>query len=257
VPAVIAHFGPASILGVSAAAGAMLVVLLRPGGWSRRSLVTLSGLLAAMVALSPVVEHAAEHGVAPHMLQHLLLVSVAAPLIALAPPAPREVPLGPRRLMGRTILRCRRSAVPVLMVSTAAHAVVLVFWHVPGPYDAAVRSAPLHVVEHVTMLGTGVALWAAVRLNVRRNPLACGTALFLTAVVGAGLGALLTFAPEPVYELSAAAPDPLADQQMAGLLMWVPGGVVPDMVRLTAARAAPLLCRRDRTGAGAGLVPAG
>lgn len=227
---VTAHLVPTgawTIALVAAAGGVTWAAAWARRRWTWRATVAAAGVLTAALAVSPPVEHAAEHGVAPHMAQHLLLVSVAAPLSTLAPrPAPAALPPALRRLAAVAGRPGRGRSSTVLAVA-AVHATVVAAWHVPGPYDAATRNPAVHAVEHLTLLGTGIALWAAVRATARRSPLACIPALFLAAVVGAGTGALLTFAPHPLYALSSTAPDPLADQQLAGLLMWVPGGLVP------------------------------
>ncbi|MFP3902284.1 MAG: cytochrome c oxidase assembly protein [Acidimicrobiia bacterium] len=173
-----------------------------------------AGVLAAVAAVSPPVESWAGAGTGHHMVQHLGLIVIVAPLLAVAaavsPPA--------RGIVGR-------APVASLAGAAALHAGTVAFWHVPGPYDAAVDATPLHAVEHLTLLGGAVALWAALAIAGQRSPLVALAAIFVSAVVATGIGALLTFAPRPVYELSSTTADPLRDQQLAGLIMWVPGGI--------------------------------
>lgn len=195
-----------------------------PRSW--RSTAAVGGLAAAVVALSPPVEHAADHGVAPHMAQHVLLTSVAAPLLAFTP-RPRRGPRALRRQLARLVLGIRRTAPTLVPAAAVLHTAVLALWHTPVPYDAAVRSPGVHALAHVTLLTTAVTLWTTVRIGARRFPLPCLAALFGTAIAGAGIGALLVFELQPVYELSESAPDPLADQQLAGSLLWVLGSLAP------------------------------
>lgn len=184
----------------------------RPQRASRLALA--AGAATALAAVSPPAEALAARGAAPHMVQHLVLTVVPAPALAAA------LALSPA-LRGRAL----PGAAGLAVAGGVAHAATLVAWHVPGAYDAAARSTPLHAAEHLSLLAGAVALWAGAALAARRAAGAAVAGLFVSAVAGAGIGALLTFAPRPVYELSAAAPDPLADQQLAGLVMWVPGSL--------------------------------
>jgi putative membrane protein len=115
----------------------------------------------------------------------------------------------------------------------ALHALALLMWHVPAAYDAAVRSESLHAIEHLTFLGTALLFWWVVLspsahggLNYAlRFPYLLGMTL-----VGTAIGAVLTFASSSLYHAYlASAPTrgmtPLEDQQIAGLIMWIPGGV--------------------------------
>jgi putative membrane protein len=182
--------------------------------WRPPSVVLVAGVAAALVAVSPPAEALAARGAAPHMVQHLVLTLVAGPALAAA-------------VVALPVVRHRASprAAGLAVAGGVVHAATLVAWHVPGPYDAAARNVPLHAAEHLTLLGGAIALWAGAALAARPAPGAAVAGLFVAAASGAGIGALLTFVPRPVYELSAGAPDPLADQQIAGLVMWVPGSL--------------------------------
>jgi cytochrome c oxidase assembly factor CtaG len=115
----------------------------------------------------------------------------------------------------------------------ALHLAAIVFWHVPRFYDAALRYPSLHVAEHLSFLGSALLFWWLVcDRRARRRlgaPLAVA-ALFVVAMQGTVLGALLTVAQRPWYvsHLATTLPwglTPLEDQQLAGLLMWVPAGL--------------------------------
>jgi len=114
------------------------------------------------------------------------------------------------------------------------HVGTLWFWHAAVPYVAAVEHHLLHVVEHASFLGTGALFWRVVvgARDADRVSYGFGVLLlFATAMQSVFLSALLTFARSPWYSVYAAttAPwglDPLADQQLAGVIMWIPAGLV-------------------------------
>lgn len=167
-----------------------------------------AGVSVAILSILPPVHGAAERLLSAHMLQHLTLMMIAAPLIALAlPPVPR---LGP---------------IPVWIAATA----ILWAWHLPVLYDAALASPVLHALEHFSFLATSIAFWSFVLV---RTDVSAPTRVGLTFASGlqsSALGALLAFASAPLYDSHLATPSgrtPLEDQQLAGALMWVPPGVV-------------------------------
>jgi putative membrane protein len=202
-----------------------------------RSAATLVGLAALAVALSPPVEEASETSFSAHMVQHLLFTAVAATLLVVG-----RAGLALRRGLWRIIdRRPPRAPVPTsvtrwltsgsgaLVAAIVASAVMLV-WHIPAPYEAAVADEWLHGFEHATLFGTAVWMWAAVLL-VRSDPHLAVLAVLINALAHAVLGGLLTFARRPLYEPYVAAG--LSDQQLAGLLMWVPAGAVHLVVAST------------------------
>lgn len=141
------------------------------------------------------------------VLHHVLLIAAVAPLLA------RAFPLA-------------RVPSPPLALLVALNAIVLWLWHAPGPYAWGLASVPAYWLMQLTLLGSAWLLWRAVLAPKAPT----GAALFAlgTTVGQMGLlGALIVFAPRPLYwlhfESSAAwGLTPLADQQLAGLLMWVP-----------------------------------
>ena len=106
-------------------------------------------------------------------------------------------------------------------------------WHIPTLYEAALQSTGVHAVQHVSFLLTAALFWWGM-MHGRYGRTGYGVAVlyvFLTAVHSSVLGALLTVAPSVWYSAYAATAaewriDALADQQLAGLLMWVPAGVI-------------------------------
>ena len=141
------------------------------------------------------------------VIHHVLLVAAVAPLLALAFPL-------------------RRAGSPPLSMLAAAHAVILWLWHVPGPYSWGLATVPGYWLMQGSLLGSGWLMWRAILAPTGRP----GPALLaLVATVGQMglLGALIVFASRPLYAVHFASTwawglSPLADQQLAGLLMWVP-----------------------------------
>jgi putative membrane protein len=191
----------------------------------------LAGAGTLAVALSPWMEGAAGDDLAAHMSQHVLLWLVAAPLMVLgAPLRPLSRSLGRegRRAMRRVprwAWRARAGAGSAAGLGAAwlLSTATLWAWHLPVLYEAAVRSPALHALEHVAFLATAGAFWwalAAARRGAGEG--AALVALLLSSAQSAALGALLTFSGVPWY----AAYPSLERQQLAGLVMWIPGGAV-------------------------------
>jgi cytochrome c oxidase assembly factor CtaG len=224
----------------------------------RRSAVRVAafagGLLAVAVALLSPLDRVSEALFSAHMLQHLVLMVVAAPLLVVGRPLTTGL-VGLPRGARRAAARLRRSIAPVgrwlrrPAVAWVVLTVPLWAWHTPALYTAALERAPVHALEHATFLVPSMLVWS-VALDGRRRSLlgALGRAAFLvaTAVQGGVLGALLLFASSPLYPVHGAGPSrwgltPLEDQQLAGGLMWIP----PMAVYLVAAAALVLGAFRD------------
>jgi putative membrane protein len=176
------------------------------------------------------------------MVQHMLLVLVAAPLLALSAPSStllRGSPLGVRQAVGRWRRRLglRRSSLRALghpAVAWLLGVATLWCWHAAVLYDAALANPFLHAVEHASLLGTAWLFWRSVigPRSPGRVPGGLGVLLvFGMAMQSVLLSLLLTFARAPWYAgyATTTAPwglDPLADQQLAGVIMWIPAGLV-------------------------------
>lgn len=155
------------------------------------------------------------------VLHHVLLIAAVAPLLALVFPAANS---------------SRR--IPLAALATI-HAVVLWLWHIPGLYAWGLASVPAYWLMQVSLLGTAWALWNGVfaAMAQHRGGGGDGSQMVgvLVALIGTiaqmgMLGAIIVFAPEPLYfvHFLATIPwgiSPLADQQLAGLLMWVPAAL--------------------------------
>jgi putative membrane protein len=208
-----------------------------------RALCFAAGLATLLLALASPLDALGGVLFAGHMVQHLVLVQVAAPLIVLGAP---QVALawGLPRWLRRGVSAWWRAVAPEvrslwrLLAHPAAawclHATALWLWHAPALYQAALRSAPLHALEHASFFGTALLFWwSLMRRPAQGGPGYGAAALYtFTMMLQSGLlGALMTFAPAPWYpaqSLGAAAwgLTPLEDQQLAGLIMWVPAGVI-------------------------------
>lgn len=213
---VIAYCGPAAVPAefwtrwntdpVLIAALALLALLVgrsragdRRAGWAAIGVLVLT-FVSPLCALSSALFSA-------RVLHHVLLVAAAAPLLALAFPLrrPGALPLG-------------------LLVGV--HAVVMWAWHTPPAYSWGLASVPAYWLMQVTLLVSAWLLWRAILAPAAANGMAF-MALGATVFQMGLLGALIVFAPYPLYAEHFASTDPwglhpLADQQLAGLLMWVP-----------------------------------
>lgn len=201
-----------------------------------------AGLLAIAVALVSPVEALAGVLASAHMVQHVLLVLVAPPLFALSRPAHRLLrgsPLGVRRAVGRwrgrarlTPPRVRRVRHPA--VAWALAVATLWLWHAGAVYDAAVGNDLVHALEHLSLLATSLLFWSVIVGIGRGSERFQGLGILLVFVMGMQsvfLSLLLTFANEPWYETyldttQAFGLTPLADQQLAGVILWIPGGLL-------------------------------
>lgn len=219
----------------------------RAGGRSnpRRTASFLAGVAVTLVAVAGPLPGWSDALLWVHMIQHLLLTVVAAPLLALGSPVSTlRLALSPTsrgRLAGwsRTTRGWRRSIgdPPPLVIATVVHIVVTWVWHAPWLYDLAVRSAAVHALEHTAFLGTAVWVWIEIVATARRSRRAQALATLCLAaliVTGGVLGALLTFSSRSVYEVyvGVGGLTSLEDQQLAGALMWVPPSFVYAVVAL-------------------------
>jgi cytochrome c oxidase assembly factor CtaG len=205
--------------------------------WRRRSF--LAGVAALAVALLSPLDAMGESLASAHMVQHLLLTTVAAPLLVLGVRWRVLVGGVPAAMRRRTAAwrttsagRAGRAVLAHPVVASLPFVAALWLWHAEGPYGAALDNSFVHAVEHACFLATALLSWAAILARPRRRAVAPGMAvlvLFGLAMVSGLLGLLLTFAPTPWYPAYAETTEawgltPLEDQQLAGVIMWVPGG---------------------------------
>jgi putative membrane protein len=217
------------------------------GGRGRRRVwreVSFYGGVAAVLAvLVPPFDGWADRSFALHMTQHVVLLTLAPPLLVLGRPWPRlwlAFPLGARRavargLAGSTAFRLAGRTLTRPPVALALMTAVLAAWHVPALYSAAVEHEGLHVLEHVTFVATALLYWGSLleappvraRIDHVRRAAWLGAAL----VPGWILAIVLAFASTPLYDAYASLPhrpgglSAIADQQLAAGVMWVPGSL--------------------------------
>ncbi|MBD3626151.1 MAG: cytochrome c oxidase assembly protein [Rhodobacteraceae bacterium] len=167
-------------------------------GWGLVALAFTSPLCAASMALFSA-----------RIAQHLVLTLIAAPVLAAALPRLRLPPV----------------------VTAAGFAVLFWFWHLPGPYEATLRSDAAYWAMHVSVLGGAVLLWCSLLNAARELPFAGMLALALTAAQMTGLAVALTFSARVWHPWHmATAPtwglDAMQDQALSGAIMWVGGGAL-------------------------------
>jgi putative membrane protein len=190
------------------------------------------GLAALVIATNGPLHDLAEHYLfSAHMVQHLLLTLVTPPLVLAAMPAFMLDALVDRPVV-RPVLCVLTRPVPAL----GLHGAILAFWHVPSAYDAALASSAWHTVQHATLLGSALLAWWPVMAASRVLPaLPYGAQILYLFAFGfpmTAVAALITNAESLLYHSYELAPrvvalDPLADQRLGGLIMWVPAGLIP------------------------------
>jgi len=211
-----------------------------------RSISFYAGLAVVVVALDSPLDALSEQLFWVHMVQHVLLLVVAPPLIVLARPWVRlwrSLPLGARRSLGRSLAQGQRLA-PLRSATRALgsplpafllFSVVLLGWHIPLLFDATLRSGTLHALEHTLFFSTALMFWKQVlpspplrvRLADSQRVLYAVGAMIVSWV----LAVVLALAPHPLYEHyahEASRPggiSAIADQQLAAGIMWVPGSI--------------------------------
>ena len=167
-------------------------------GWAAIALMAVV-FVSPLCALSSALFSA-------RVTHHIILIAAVAPLLA------RAFPL-------------RRFGYPPLVPVVTAHAVIVWLWHAPGPYTWGLATVPAYWLMQTTLLGSAWLMWR----SVFAPSVPTGAALMaLVSTIGQMglLGALIVFAPAPLYVVhftstAAWGLTPLADQQLAGLLMWV------------------------------------
>jgi putative membrane protein len=147
------------------------------------------------------------------------------------------LPLAQRRVVGRLFQRRGWvgfwSTLTDPLVAWALHALALWAWHIPAAFDAALQNEAIHIAQHFSFLGTALFFWWAVLGHDPRGRYGPGHSaayLFTTMMHTSALGALLSLAPTPWYApyiplTGALGFDPVDDQQLGGLIMWVPAAL--------------------------------
>lgn len=199
------------------------------------------GMTVLLGALVSPVDSLGHDLFSAHMVQHLLLLVVAPPLLVAGAPLYVgfwALPRATRRALGgwwNAADRLRRTAramlrpLPVWVINV----VILWFWHLPAAYDLAVRNETIHGFEHASFVVTSFFFWWLLfRHTGRRMDRGAGILyLFSAGLQCSALGALLTLSGGAWYAVHAHTTQaygltPVQDQQLAGLIMWIPAGLV-------------------------------
>jgi putative membrane protein len=207
-----------------------------------QALAFFASLITIVIALNSPVDYYADWLFWVHMTQHILLLTVAPPLMLLGRPWPRmwrALPLGPRTRLARTAVRSGWLA-PVRALARPLPAWILfnatiIGWHIPAAYDATLTSGVIHAIEHAMFFFIGLLFWARViDPGPLRPRLVWPVRIAYTAgamVVGWLLAITLVMVQHPIYGYYAALESrpggisAITDQQLAAGVMWVPGSI--------------------------------
>ncbi len=227
------------------------------------------GWVAMACALVSPLHWLGERLFTAHMIEHGVLMIVAAPLLALARPMGAiawSLPTGMRPGFGALTRRISRSRAWLILtdplIAAASHGIAIWAWHMPALYNAVLANPAMHRLQHLSFLLTGLLFWWSI-LQARPRARNYGIAifvLFVTMLHTGVLGILLTLSPQVWYPQQAAFAaewglTPLEDQQLAGLVMWVPMGVIYTVAALAIAarwitdssrESRPMLAPRER-----------
>jgi cytochrome c oxidase assembly factor CtaG len=240
---------PPIVLSLALLFGVYAVGAFRRGAWNIlrwRHASFFSGWFTLAFALLSPLHELGEQLFSAHMLQHEILILVSAPLISAAHPAatclwafaPRQrIHVGSwiHSIEGTRLFRFMTRP----LVAWLLEAFALWIWHVPALYQATLTSDWVHAEQHLSFFLTAVLFWSAL-YGVGRSAMSYGAATFYvfgTAVHCSALGALLTFSVVLWYPAYATTTQswglmPLEDQQLGGLIMWIPSAVVFILIGL-------------------------
>ncbi len=203
-----------------------------------QQLAFAGGLVVAGVAVASPLDVLAARSLTAHMVQHVLLLNAASPLLALGAPVPTLVwslPPAARTASLRASRRLMRSQArrPAVWIagSLLAEAGVLLAWHLPVLFEAASRNQGTHLIEHLSFILTSTLSWWTVVTARRSRRGAAAVAALIGSLSGIVLGSALVVVPHPIYPSYARGPvaSALADQRMAGVVMWAFGGLLEDI----------------------------
>lgn len=206
------------------------------GQLARGARLYLAGWIVLAGALLSPLHEAGEVSFTFHMIEHELIMLPAALLLVAARPGPVllwGLPMSARQAVAAI------ARVPLwrwlggAIVATALQAAVMIVWHIPALFDRALTSEVWHAAQHLSFVVSALLFWWAMlpRLSSKSAELTSAVCLFVTSMVGGGLGALMALAGSPWYGayvrmgMTPFGLSPQEDQQLAGLIMWVPGGL--------------------------------
>jgi cytochrome c oxidase assembly factor CtaG len=194
------------------------------------------GWLTLAGALVSPLHWLGEHLFTFHMIEHEIVMAVSAPLLIAARPIgtmlwslPRSARVAAGRFLRRRNIVIAWDWLSASGNATVLHGIAIWAWHAPDLFDAAVTNVAVHRLQHLSFLLTAMLFWWSVLY--RSNAGVAAWNLFVTMMHTSVLGALMALAPKVLYQAqTASAADwnltPLQDQQLAGLIMWIPAGTV-------------------------------
>lgn len=205
-----------------------------------RPLAFLGGIAVIFAALVSPLDALCGQLASAHMVQHLLLMIVAAPLFVLGAPSQVLIrglspPWQRAAASWRRLCRCAWfRVIRQPAVAWTAYAAVMWLWHLPSLYEAALRHPIVHDVQHLSFFGAACLFWRPLLDPVSRqrmHPIAAVLYLFATSLQGSALGIFMALSQETWYPefqetTTAWGFTPLEDQQLAGLIMWMPACLV-------------------------------
>jgi len=197
----------------------------------RRACLYVAGWLFLAGALVSPLHEAGEHSFTFHMIEHELLMLPATLLLVAARPGAAllwGLPRSLRHLAGSAarFSSWRRLTEPI--TATGIQGLVLWLWHMPGPFDLALRQEGWHIAQHLCFVAVALLFWWA--MLHRTSKALAAMCLFTTSMIGGALGALMALSASPWYSsyaqmgMTPFGLSPAEDQQLAGLIMWIPGG---------------------------------
>jgi cytochrome c oxidase assembly factor CtaG len=202
-------------------------------GWQMFAFL-LGALLMFLALVSPLDELGDTYLFSAHMVQHLFLTTIGPPLLLLGMPAWMAEPL----LRNPVVFRIARFLTLPIVAFLLFNADFWL-WHAPPLYDATLENEAIHILEHLTFIVFGLLFWwpifSPLKEGLPRLPLGGQILyLFLSGMPMVALGAGLTFAP-PLYAPYLTAPrvwgiSPVMDQQLGGLIMWIPGSLLTIVI---------------------------
>jgi putative membrane protein len=200
----------------------------------------VGGELTLLVAILPPIDAVALERFSVHMAQHELMMLVGVPLLMAGRPLavcmmglPNELRPYVARMLQSDAASSTWRVLTMPVIAWALHGAATWIWHAPPLYEWAVANEAVHAIQHFLFIGTSGLFWWGL-LYGRYGRVGYGASVFyvFTTTVHTGLlGALITFARAPLYASYATSAsghpvDAIGDQQIAGLLMWVPAGIV-------------------------------
>lgn len=225
---------PMLVFGVLYLGGLLWLRRRKHAGISTRPLALWSAALGALTVFFALIwplDAFSESSFAFHMAQHMLLIALAGPLLAFArfgiPVNAAIAAVSPATASALSLPRKWLRLLLLPSVVFVLHGAVIWIWHAPALFELALHVEWIHTLEHLSFLIAGYWYWAVLIRHSENEAYASAALSVLSTLMHTGLlGALITFAPRPIYstyiETQGSVEMALQDQQLAGLLMWVP-----------------------------------